>query len=269
MRVFEALKLPPSLYASDPEVHPLALEDIQHALRQVLGYRLYRDLRRGWRIALPNLEQCGLLKFDYDRLDQVCLAEDIWEHCHPALAGASPKTRIRIAHKLLDRLRRELATKVDYLDRNYQESIQQLSRQYLQEPWALDESEYDNMERATVALPRASKGYDSRRTYTYLSPRGAFGRYLPTRRAFDNYSDTMKMEETQEINRQLLEGLRVAGLVAIVSHPKTENEVPGYQLKASAMRWRMGDGDSYHDDLRVIVRPEDAGKPNPFFVAFY
>ncbi len=61
-KVFRSLNLPVGLYAKDPEVRFQALKDTQAAFRTVLAYRLYRDLKRGWRITLPNLEQCGLLE---------------------------------------------------------------------------------------------------------------------------------------------------------------------------------------------------------------
>src|SRR5439155_18650882 len=68
-RVFAALDLPLDLYAADPSVRFQALEETKRALRNVLGYRLYRDLKRGWRITSPNLEQCGLLEIRYQSLD--------------------------------------------------------------------------------------------------------------------------------------------------------------------------------------------------------
>jgi hypothetical protein len=54
-KVFEALNLPLSLYAVDPDVRYQAKADTERALKDVLGYRLYRDLRRGWRVTSPNL----------------------------------------------------------------------------------------------------------------------------------------------------------------------------------------------------------------------
>jgi hypothetical protein len=63
----------------------------------VLAYRLYRDLRRGWRVTAPNLEQCGLLEIRYQSLDDVCAAEDVWQGKHAALAGANPTTRRDVA----------------------------------------------------------------------------------------------------------------------------------------------------------------------------
>ena len=35
----------------------------------MIDYYLYRDLQRGWRVTAPNLEDCGLLAFDYEGCD--------------------------------------------------------------------------------------------------------------------------------------------------------------------------------------------------------
>jgi len=271
-KVFEALNLPIALYASDPNVRFQALQDTQRALRQVLGYRIYRDLRRGWRIALPNLEQCGLLEIGYNDLDVVCGAEDVWQHTHPALATASPETRMKIAKTLLDFMRRELAIKVDYLDSSYQERIQQLSSQRLVDPWAIDEDE--TMEYASILIPKSSAGDEGRGNYTYVSGRGGFGMYLRRPATLPEYNATrdgrIGLDETEHIIRDLLEGLRVAGLVEIILEREHEKDVPGYQLVASAMRWYAGDGaHAYHDPIRVPQESQAGGRPNEFFVEFY
>ncbi len=96
LKVFDALALPFNLYASDPGVKYQAFHDTQQAFRNVLGYRLYCDLRRGWRITLPNLEQTGLLNISYLSLDEVCQDENVWNSCHEALSGAKPATREKI-----------------------------------------------------------------------------------------------------------------------------------------------------------------------------
>ncbi|XWX05294.1 DEAD/DEAH box helicase [Aggregatilineales bacterium SYSU G02658] len=266
-KVFDALNLPLKLYASDPSVRFQALQETQRALRQVLGYRIYRDLRRGWRIALPNLEQCGLLEIGYVDLDTVCEAEDVWADKHPALKTASPQTRMTIAKTLLDYMRRELAIKVNYLDHSYQERIQQSSSQYLIEPWAIDEDE--KMEYASILFPRSSSGDDGRGNYTYVSARGGFGIYLRRLGTLDNRVK-IGLDDTEAIIRELLEGLRVAKLVEIVHPPKDASDVPGYQLVASAMRWHAGTGQrAFHDPIRVPNESQEGGRPNAFFVNFY
>jgi ATP-dependent helicase YprA (DUF1998 family) len=93
--VFEALDLPPEAYTGKTNLRRGAIEEAEHALREVLGYRLYRDLRRGWRVTAPNLEQCGLLRITYPALEEVCADDSLWTACHPALATAGPATRRR------------------------------------------------------------------------------------------------------------------------------------------------------------------------------
>lgn len=267
-RVFEALDLPLYLYASDPNVRFQALEETKRALRSVLGYRLYRDLKRGWRITAPNLEQCGLLEITYLSLDDVCQAEDIWGTCHPALATATPQTRRDIAKTLLDFMRRELALKVDYLDPLTQERIQQQSSQRLLPPWALDESE--QMEHAAILYPRSFQREQDYGGHIYLSPRGGFGQYLRRPATFPDSPARLRLDDTRIICLQLLEALRAAGLTEIVAPPRAADDVPGYQLPASALCWVAGDGTRpFYDPICVPRAAATGGRTNPFFVDFY
>ncbi len=266
-RVFEALDLPLERYASNPSARFKQLSDTQTALRDVLGHRLYRDLERGWRVTSPNLEQCGLLKISYDSLDEVCAAEDVWQENHAALAGATRETRAKIATVLLDDMRRRLAIKVDYLDYNYQERIRRRSNQNLIPPWAVDENE--EMKYAAILFPRSQRPYDPRDN-AYLSARGGFGQYLRRSSTFEEYEDRLNLEETEEIIRGLLDGLTVAGIVELVAESSGEEDVPGYQIQASAMRWLAGDGtEPFHDPIRTPDRSTSARTTNPFFVEFY
>jgi hypothetical protein len=233
--VFDALDLPIDLYASDPHVRFQALEETKRALRSVLGYRLYRDLKRGWRITAPNLEQCGLLEITYLSLDDVCQAEDVWQECHLALLTATPETRRNVAKTLLDYMRRELAIKVDYLDEMTQERMQQQSSQRLISPWALDDNE--RMEHAAVLYPRSMRRGQDYGGHVYLSPRGGFGQYLRRPTTLPHYSDRLTLDDTQIICQQLLEALKVAGLTEMVAPPRDKDDVPGYQLPASALCW--------------------------------
>src|SRR6266702_2381306 len=263
-KVFNALNLPLQLYASDPSVKYQALAETQRALRNVLGYRLYRDLKRGWRITSPNLEQCGLLTIKYLSLEEVCRDEEVWHKCHAALCAASPETRMQVSRVLLDHMRRELAIKVDYLDQLYQESIQQQSNQRLVAPWALDENE--PKEYATILFPRG-RGSDDNRSNVYLSARGGFGQYL---RRMATFGMKLRLDDTNTIIEQLLEGLKHAGLVERVVEPHKNEDKPGYQLPASAMIWVAGDGkEAFRDPIRVPQESSEGHRTNAFFVEFY
>jgi len=266
-KVFEALNLSLDLYAVDPSVRFQAREETDRAFRDVIGYRLYRDLRRGWRVTSPNLEQCGLLEISYASLGDVSEAQDVWETFHPALISASPETRRKVSKMLLDFMRRELAIKVNYLQSQYQETIQQRSNQHLKSPWALDENE--RMEHAAILYPR-SRVRDEYKGNVYLSARGGLGQYLRRSSTFEHWGAKLSLQDTQLIIEQLLEGLRVAGIVTVVDEPQEEPQVPGYQLSASAIVWIAGDGTrALRDPIRVPNVPEEGSRTNPFFVDYY
>jgi len=266
-RVFDALALPIHLFASDPNVKYQALVQTQQALRNVLGYRLYRDLKRGWRITSPNLEQCGLLVIKYLSLEEVCADEAVWKKCHAALSSATPETRARVSRVLLDYMRRELAIKVDYLDQLFQETIQQQSSQRLIAPWALDENE--SKEYAAILFPRKHER-DDYGGNVYLSSRGGFGQFLRRKTIFEDYGEKLHLDDTGEIIGQLLAGLSLAGLVEQVVEPRSKGDKPGYQLPASAMIWVAGDGTkAFHDQIRVPRESNEGHRTNAFFVEFY
>jgi ATP-dependent helicase YprA (DUF1998 family)/very-short-patch-repair endonuclease len=264
-KVFDALALPLDMYAVDPTVRFQALADTHRALRNVLGYRLYHDLKRGWRITSPSLEQCGLLEMQYTSLDEVCEADDLWQECHPALVAADAATRFRVSKVLLDYMRRELVIKVDYLNRESQERIQQQSSQRLILPWAIDENE--RMQYAGILYP-SPRPRNSYRENFYLSERGGFGQYLRRYTTFPGYKGKITLEHTAAIIKDLLNALRIGGLVEVVD--PSEDEVPGYQINAAALRWVVGDGTkTLHDPIRVPNESALGNRPNTFFVDFY
>jgi ATP-dependent helicase YprA (DUF1998 family) len=266
-KVFDALDLPLEFYAADPSVRFLARDETEAALREVLAYRLYHDLRRGWRITSPNLEQCGLLKIEYKSLADLCQAEEEWNESHLCLAGAPPDIREEVAKVLLDFMRRELVIKVDFLDRQRQEQLKQRSSQRLRPPWAIDEDE--TLAEASILFPRSRQPGDYG-GHTFLSARGGFGQYLRRGPTFPDYNERLSLEESQEVISQLLRALRVGGLVKEVLPAQGEDQAPGYQLPAAAMVWRAGDGTTaFHDPIRVPGLPEGGGRTNPFFVEFY
>jgi ATP-dependent helicase YprA (DUF1998 family) len=269
LRVFEALDLPVEIYAADPTVEYVQREETDRALREALGYLLYQDLRRGWRITAANLEQCGLLDIGYVALDRFCADEDKWQNYHPVLATASIAERENVCRILLDYLRRELAIRVSYLDPTSQEAIRQLSAQYLTSPWAIHE--HDRLARSTHVVARSRTEDDERDDFVFLSPRGGFGLLVRRPMTFPSWTGGKpKDADVLQILQDLLHGLRRAGLVHETRPPRSEGDTPGYQLNASAMIWRAGQGTrSFHDTIRVPNAPARGLRPNPFFVEFY
>ncbi len=268
-KVFDALGLafekntfPANRYSIDPEAQYGKATNIRKAFWNVLGYRIYSDLRRGWRIVAPNLEQCGLLHIDYLDLDQICSDEALWEG-HPILAGASPEKREAVARMLLDFMRRRLAIKVDYLKPEFQESIRQQSSQNLINPWKIDDDE--KLHHAAIVFPRArQRGHREYGGDLFVSPRSSLGGWL--RKAFPEWP--IKLDETAPLIAALFEATAKGGLIEPVLADTSNGE--GYQIPASVMIWKAGDGSAAQSDpLRMQHADEHGGRTNPFFVDLY
>ena len=270
-RVEQAMNLPIDLYAEDPELRGQALEMTKRALRSVLQYFLYRDMEAGWRVTSPNLEQCGLLKIEYLSLKEVSSDDKFWKDrgSHGELVAASHEQRSRIITVLLDHLRRNLIVKEDSLTPIHQERISEQSRQRLKElsPWRIDDPE--TMVQAGIVWPRSRKT-KSRPEDLFLSAQSNFGMFLSQRGVLPLLNGSLSLDDRMQIIKDLLDGLRVWGLVEEVRSAKDSDGVTGYQVPSSIMRWHPGDGSQpMVDPLKVTEASATISEANEYFVAFY
>ena len=83
-------------YLKSPKLVGLARREAQHYIHFLSGYRLMRDLRKGWRFNNPNLDQLRLLKIDYQGLEEFCADESLFVGRHSALQTLGPKGRERL-----------------------------------------------------------------------------------------------------------------------------------------------------------------------------
>ncbi|MEI2625262.1 MAG: hypothetical protein V9G23_16215 [Giesbergeria sp.] len=79
-----------------PKLMGLARQEAQRTLRFIIGYRLLRDLRRGWRFNNPNLDQLNLLTIAYRGLDEFCARVLPVRSTTPVLASISPAQRAQL-----------------------------------------------------------------------------------------------------------------------------------------------------------------------------
>ncbi len=261
-KVFGALALPPAAYLQNPHA-AFARDRGDRVFRDVLGYHLYRDLRKGWRVIAPNLEQCGLLTIEYEHLSDLCHDESCWKETHPLLAAAAPETRLTIARVLLDYIRRELGIEVDYLSPFYQERISASSRQELNETWSMDERE--RLLHQGIIFSR-SRWPGADRNGIFISSRSGFGQFLKRPNTFPG-TEKPSTADTESVINDLLSVLhKLGGIVTEV----TAGQERGYRLLASAMIWKAADGTrAFHDPIRMPRQPEEGLRTNEFFVEFY
>lgn len=280
--VFDAMQLRFDEYAADPEVRGPARSVTNDALRRVIDYHLYRDLQRGWRVTAPNLEDCGLLTFDYEGLqgeDSLLSEEAVWEtgfsihtddgeefiETPESLRSCPAGMREELLHTLLDVLRRSLAVKVDVLDPQKQlDLVEQTKPRLLEDTvWYLEDAR--DLVKSVVAYPRPKRPED--RTGFFVSSYGGYGRYARRRlAAFVPEGHRFGRPEVDQIIRFLFLALKRYGIIEQVR----SGEVPGYQINADALHWLPAEGEIRPvDRTRLLDAGEIPPEVNRYFVECY
>jgi len=216
--------------ARNPELDPnsQAAREVWETFTELTEYRLYEDLRRGWRVIQPNLEELGLLRMEYRGLEALCAQQDAW-NVHPALAALTPEQRQALIRPLLDHFRRKLAINARLLQEQTQGLLRRRSEQYLNEFWGLDPDSDELRAANCFLLPgqsfRPVEGFS-------LGARSTLGRYL--RRQLD-----LTTAEYRPVIEALLSLLVRHGLLARLD---PINDHQRFQLDAACLVWQAGDG---------------------------
>jgi hypothetical protein len=246
--------------AQNPALDPdsPSAEEVWQTFSELTEYRLYEDLRRGWRVTHPNLEQVGLLKIEYRGLGELCQNSAL-ASLHPWFAQASPEEQEQLLRALLDRFRRKLAIDVPVLKAEPQRRLRRRAQQYLNEFWGLEEHEELRTARFFVRQnPSRENGQ-----MLSLGPRSTIGRFL--RRRLD-----LNQEAYDRFLESLLSLLVRQGLL----RRHVENGQVAYQLDAGCLRWCLGDGLPPPDPLYSRSAQQEGytsvRRPiNPFFQELY
>jgi hypothetical protein len=228
----------------NPDLDPQSslAQDVWQTFTDLTEYRLYEDLRRGWRVTHPNLEQVGLLKIEYRGLKELCQSPAL-ASLHPWFGQATVGEREGLLRAVLDQFRRKLAIDVRLLEKEPQRTLRRRAEQHLNEFWGLEE--YDELRTATWFARQSCDGKDI--TTFSLGHRSAIGRFL-----------IKYLELTREAYDELLGSL----LSLLVSYDllrrHSENGQEAYQLNAGCLRWCLGDGSPPPDPL-YSRRAEQSG----------
>lgn len=248
--------------AKNPELDPQspAARDVWRAFTELTEYRLYEDLRRGWRVVQPNLEHVGLLRVGYRGLEAVCANDALWNF-HPAAAALSHAERESLTRVVLDHFRRKLAISCRCLEETTQQQMRRRSEQHLNEFWGLD-PEVSELRTANrfVRLgqsQRAVEGFS-------LGPRSALGRYL---------SQQLQIEKGFQAFLDDYISLLVGQGLLVRLDPIDDHQF--YQLDSACLLWCLGDGTPPRPDPIYSRRVGGAGyvstppPVNAFFQRFY
>ncbi|MCL4207497.1 MAG: DEAD/DEAH box helicase [Pirellulaceae bacterium] len=249
--------------ARNAELDPAspAAQEVWRVFTELTEYRLYEDLRRGWRVVQPNLEHVGLLRVGYRGLESLCAADERWAFS-PHVAALAANERETVTRAILDQFRRKLAVSSRCLLETAQQQIRRRSEQHLNEYWGLD----PDINELRVANRFVRLGQSQRAVEGFsLGDRSAIGKFLRGRWGISTGDYPAFIDNFL----QLLVG---QGLL-IRLEPVEDHQF--FQLDSACLLWQLAEGTPPPVDPMYARRAVgggyvDAAPPvNRFFQNFY
>lgn len=226
-------------YLRSPKLMGLARQEAQRTLRFIIGYRLLRDLRRGWRFNNPNLDQLGLLAIRYRGMQEFCTEQALFSDSGEVLGSMDPASRAGLYTLMFDEMRRGLCLESRYLDPVEQDKARNAAFSYLHERWAFAADE--NLETARMLILGKRPEHQGRPRADLVSggPRTRLLKRIKTSEIWKDtpYSSefhTWKETEWAELIETMLKAATAYGYV--LKHP-IDTTLVGWRLNAAALEW--------------------------------
>ena len=269
--VFNALALPFCDYGNRDEEPALATvrRNYEQTFQAYLVYRAIADLRRSWRIVLPNLEQCGLLVVDYLDLDEIVKEDGFWADI-PIVRDLAHLERRDFLSTILDFFRLEYALHSEnFLTPARLKEFEKHFREQLRPPWTLDRDE-DLREPWVIRLEPLHRS--ARLFSKSMGPTSALGKYLKQiakEKGLD--LDLLRGEHYREFIMKLMGKLEDADyLFERTARSEKNVEVPVFRLRIEKLLWKLGDGKTVKADvIKRRAYKDNPPKPNEFFRDMY
>lgn len=257
--VVKAYQMPPGSYAREGAAFGPGAARAERALTHLMEYRVYEDLQRGWRLAQPNLEQCGLMRVEYEELAEFCTDEAAWT-AHPVLAQAAPAVREAAVRGLLDYMRRELAIDAPPLEYRAQREMATAAEQTLTDVW-----HPGRVGALAQPVSFSPDGGDPEHRTKSLGPRSALGQYL---RRPETWKRSAAMTEAE------YDGGFITALLNVLRGQYLAKGTGGYRVMAASLLWCVGDGSPSTDPVRQKFMNTDRAasqqrRANQFFRRLY
>ena len=268
--IYNALGLPFLEFANKKELSAIASvsRKYEQCLQDYLVYRAIADLKRSWRIVLPNLEQCALLTIEYSDIYEISEADGFWKSV-PLLDILTPFDRKDFISNILDFFRLEYAIHSEnFLTQSRIKENEKQFREMLRPPWTLDRNEEIKEPYFIRYDPLNRKSHISSKSMGPASALGKFIKLYVKQRALDI---DLKKENYRHFILQVMSMLEQADyLKSHTARNEKNEEVPIYRLRLDKILWKIGDGKTVKAD--VIKRRsyrDQAPSPNEFFQALY
>lgn len=235
-------------YMQQPDVKGNNRRQVQDAMRSILGYRAFYDLRRGWRFNNPNLEQLGLIRLQYQDVDELSADAEAWSEAPQVLRSANPAERAAVLRLMFDFMREGLCVASRYLDRTELDQLRTMSFANLREPWGFTEDERPVPAKWFVTARPKEDTYARGRKIKlddYLvigSSRSRLGRELRKGSTWGGGNPFYKQINDASYPDVIWALLKAAESYGLVRKEETDFGQMGWQLQGSALLWTAGAG---------------------------
>lgn len=277
--VLAALNLDHQEYAAPGIEGGLTVKRARDAFRDVLAYRIFKDLKRGWRVNQPNLEQLALLTIDFEALEELAGDQSIWQSLPETIESLSntttghtsngaaqlawthdsalpvalnlvistdSETRKKLLLAILEHFRREGAIQARVLEESELISLKDRARNNLNDLWGFDDNEELQPANSLRVASSQRKGPDKAAD---LTPMSRTGREVANILAPGTAKLPTKL-------RLLVLHILTQALVKY-GHFSTDQDGQ-YLLMADVLQWR-----------KIAAPPTDDARVNAFFRDYY
>lgn len=268
--IFNALGLPFTEYANrlDEPSFINVKRQYEECLKTYLSHRAIADLRRSWRIVLPNLEQCALLTVGYLYMDEVAQADEAWLDV-PLVNELKVEERKEFLNNILDFFRLEFAIHSEnYLTHAKLKEHEKQFREMLKAPWALDRNE-ELREPFHIRIETLNKS--ARLSSKSAGPSSSLGKFIKLYAKQRCPDLNLKGENYHHFIVRLLNKLEDADYLRSQLARSDQNEdVKIYRLKIEKIVWALGNGQTVKvDAIKRRSYKDQFAKPNEFFRDMY
>ncbi|QTX31822.1 DEAD/DEAH box helicase [Aminithiophilus ramosus] len=261
--VFERLALDMGEYArtsESGEIFCSRRKEIQDIFKTLLKYMLLNDLRNAWRVNLPGLEACGLMRISYKGWEER-VADERWNSVR-AICDEAGQNFEEIVYSILDFFRKSGAVHHNaYFENNAVRKNIEKFKSTLNDDWVPENN--DIRDPSWLTLDR--KRLDLRKGSGYAQSVGARSRLgIHIRRALGK--EKMNAETYRGFIVEVLGIMEDAGWITSM---QVDEEGRAYRLNADQIVWTIGDGTVPFDPVYRPNSRRKERKPNVFFTELY
>ena len=269
-KVFNELKLEEVAFANNPTADPdFPDPDNGRAIKTYLLYRIFQDLKKGWRYTLPNLEQTALLKVEYNTIDKLCSLDEKFKGIE-FFENISPEIRKEVLTQLLNFFRTNYSIYHRFLIDERSETEMFLKNKLDDKKlWSLDGKETIETPTYMVAvIPGRStqKGI----YFVSMGSRSGIGKFIK-RKMQENGYDPLKQDQYRAMIESLCDLLVRTNFLSRRENLRGSGGVMnGYLLRSDNLIWLAGDEKTVSvDGTRINTYKDLAIQPNMYFQQLY